>query len=126
MLRHPSLRHVLLHGGLPRLPMAKSQGKLHDVLQRVWQCGDVSENGEISMNPSTKRRINRRFNELLVKECTGTATPEEISKLERYQKLRCGDQDHWERKQIARLDWETRQMKKLLGKFSGMFETAKP
>lgn len=67
------------------------------------------------MKSSTKRRIEARFNELLIKECRGTATPQEVAKLERYQKLRGSEQDWNERHRSARMDWDIRKLKKLLG-----------
>jgi hypothetical protein len=36
----------------------------------------------------TDEQINERFHELVIKHATGTATPHEIAKLDRYQALR--------------------------------------
>lgn len=69
------------------------------------------------MKPSIKRRIEKRFHELLIKECRGEATPQEITKLNRYDKLRGSEQDWNERRHRARMDWQIRGMKKLTGKF---------
>ena len=61
------------------------------------------------------RKLEKRFHELLVLDCSGKASPVEKRKLAILQNMREQPSDY-EKRQIPRLDYQTRQMRKLLRK----------
>lgn len=63
------------------------------------------------MDERTKKLINHRFNELLIKDCQGTATPMDLHKLDRYQALRLSDLPPVPRQLMIRA-WEDRKLLK--------------
>ena len=60
-------------------------------------------------------KLEKRFHELLVLDCCGRATPTEKRKLAILQKKREEPSDY-ERRQIPRLEYQTRKIQKLMGK----------
>ena len=68
-----------------------------------------------AMTPSTQRRVEKRWHELLVKEADGSITPPERAKLARYQALRRPRLTPTEVRRHAEQDWRYRQLWKELG-----------
>lgn len=59
--------------------------------------------------------LEKRFHDLLCKICNGTATENEKKKFEILEKKR-NESTEWESRQVAKLDYSLREIKKLLGK----------
>lgn len=64
-----------------------------------------------------KTTLEKRFHELLVLDCRGKATPTEKRKLSILEKMREEPSDY-EKRQISRLDYQTRKIKKQMGEIA--------
>jgi len=65
-----------------------------------------------------KSSLEKRFHELLVLDCRGKATPTEKRKLAILEKMRECEPSAFEKRQIPRLEWNMRQMRKTLGRLN--------
>ena len=70
------------------------------------------------------RKLEQRFHELLILDCSGKATPIEKRKLAILEKMRDQTSDY-EKKQIPRLDYQMRKMRKLIRRSEILYKSSK-
>ena len=69
-----------------------------------------------TVTPSTQRRVEKRWHELLVKQADGSITPAERAKLDRYRALRRPRLTPSQVRRYGEQDWRYRQLWKELGR----------